>query len=42
MTEMAEINKLVKKTIKNIYKKVSGIPNPPHKKVSNTKKLPRK
>ena len=42
MTEMAETNKLLKKAIKNTYKKVNSIPNPLPKKASNTTKTPRK
>ena len=42
MTDLAETNKLLKKAIKNAYKKVNSIPNPHPKKASNTTKAPMK
>ena len=39
---MAETNKLLKRAVKNTYKKVNCIPNPPPKKASNTAETPKK
>ena len=42
MTEMAEPNKLLKRAVKNTYKKVNSIPNPPLIKLLTPQKPPRK
>ena len=42
MTEMAETNMLFKRAVKNTYKKVNSIPNPPLIKFLTPQKLPRK
>ena len=42
MSEMAETNKILKRGVKNTYKKVNSITNPTPKKVSNTAKTPKK
>ena len=42
ITDMEETNKLLKRAVKNAYKKCYRIPNPPPKKASSTTKTPKK
>ena len=42
MSEMTETNKLLKRAIKNTYKKLTSIPKTSPKKASNTAKTPKK
>ena len=42
MTEIAETNKLLKRVVKNTYKKLNSTPNLPHKKACNTAESPKK